>query len=63
MMGTAVSLFKPLAERTFEFVVFDQDVALVTRRTIGGQRPGSFGGGYFFLNSDDNAVVNDNDHA
>ena len=42
----------------FRLIVFNSECEILTASVTGHKRPsGSFGGGYFFLNSDDNAVV------
>jgi outer membrane protein assembly factor BamB len=58
MIGTAVDMFLPPAERVYELVVFDPDLTILAHRTV-SRFMRSFAGGYFYLNSDDNAVVID----
>ncbi len=62
MIGIAINLFAASEERKYELVVFDQDLNILAHHSTGSYSAGSFGGGYFYLNSDDNAVVIDNDN-
>ena len=41
----------------FRLIVFDSECNILSATVTGHFRPNSFGGGYFYLNRDDNAVV------
>ena len=41
----------------FRLIVFDSECNILSATVTGHFRPNSFGGGYFYLNHDDNAVV------
>ena len=41
----------------FRLIVFDSECNILSATVTGHYRPNSFGGGYFYLNHDDNAVV------
>lgn len=41
----------------FRLIVFDSECNILSATVTGHYRPNSFGGGYFYMNQDDNAVV------
>ncbi len=45
------------ATQIYRLIVFDQDLNILTATKTAQLVPGTFGGGYFFMNKDDNAVV------
>jgi hypothetical protein len=61
MIGISANVLVPPAERTYELVVFDQDLTILTHRTTSPFRQASFGGGYFYLNHDDQVIAVDNE--
>ena len=44
-------------ERVYRLVVFDKDCHILSATKTSDYVPGTFGGGYFYLNSDENTVV------
>ena len=44
-------------DRAYRLIVFDEDLHILSSNKTAKSIPGSFGGGYFYLNNEDNAVV------
>jgi hypothetical protein len=53
MMGVSLEY----GTQTYRLIVFDKDLQILTANRTAEIVAGTFGGGYFFMNSDDNAVV------
>ena len=53
MMGVSLEY----QTQTYRLIVFDQSLNILTATKTATLVPGTFGGGYFFMNKDDNAVV------
>jgi len=53
MMGVSLDY----ATGIYRLIVFDQDLRILTANQTATLVPGTFGGGYFFMNEEDNAVV------
>jgi hypothetical protein len=58
MIGMSFFLDPNTGQAEYRLVVFDQDLVIRAWCTTGVYVPGMFGGGYFYLNHEDNSVTN-----